>query len=252
MKFQPEHFPVGTVFEVAEQVAMCRYTAKIIGEGENTRTIYEENPDLPRIRVFTVEKVIRSGPARYIVVTTTPSEGYVKHNESYAFDWVERIISRGDGPVKIDHEPGVDSANFHRKEMDLTQSGWGVKHPKQVGAPKSHYIIMSFESMIWLLCRKFSKLGHFVLDTHRMGRALGRQSFVHHVMFGHFHVSYAPKKRVNAWFKANVNRFLVPVKKAQREKDKFDAEEFDMDMDVLASSLAKGSTRRVWCDSSYS
>lgn len=229
MKFQPEHFPVGTIFEVAPEHGMVHYKEITTGEGESAKVTYEEDRDAPKQTVFTALFVMRAGPTNYIVVTSTRGEGYVKMNQGFHLSLIKRIVQPSGAHVVVRYDGNVPP-NWHYEEMSRTQQGWGTRYPGLIGHPKSHYIVLSYPTMMMLLMHKFMRPGPYCLDVNSMGRAMGRQSFVHQVELGQFHVSYAPKKRLNAWFKANVNRFLTPVKEAQRQHDVTSAEEFyDLD-----------------------
>lgn len=232
VKFQPEHFPVGTFFEVEEQYAMSRYKEVAGQAAGSTDKRYEEDFSRPKLTIFAVQEIMQISPAQYVLVTTTPGEGFIKRNASYNLQCVKRIVRRGDGAVKINRMPGFNADVWYRKEVTMLQSGWRFCYPGVVGSPKTHYISLGGTILIRLLHHKFGPHTQCVLDAQRMAHALRHESFYHTVVLGRTHVYYAPKKRVDAWYRANVNRFLLSVRHQEQEHRRRQYDDYEKYMEA--------------------
>ena len=83
MKFCIHHFPNGTIFQLNS----------LIRKGDDDG-----------IRVVT--GIVRNGPDSYVLETGRVSfighKGF-QHMEGFNISHVERVLSRGDGPVEVDH-----------------------------------------------------------------------------------------------------------------------------------------------------
>lgn len=227
MKFAPEHFPSGTVFRLKDDA--------------HFRRRYGD-------REFTVQKVCRNGVNSYVLKTTRLHENQdifpgMYHN--FNIDHVEAIVRRGAGPMLIEHDTYPDAAEVVFKDMQRYQNELSPRmYASQPKSSRTHYQILNIEILVRHLVLKFLPDSHHVFDADACRRALMAQSFVHrNCSNSFFTVHWAPKKRVDAWFQANKNRFLYSVKRAQREYDaemsRIMEEDLDRDMDVLDAALDK-------------
>lgn len=223
MKFAPEHFPSGTVFRLNDEPSFQRYGN----------------------REFTVARVCRNGLNSYVLKTTTPHEHqdtFPGMYHTFNIEHVEAIVQRGAGPVLIEHDTYPNAAEAVFEDMRRYQNELSPRmYASQPKSSRTHYQIMSADILVAHLMLKFLPDGHHVFDANACRRALMRQSFVHgNTRRSLFTVHWAPKKRVDAWFCANKNRFLINVKKAQQayeaEVSRIMEEDFERETKELYAS----------------
>lgn len=226
MNFQPELFPVGTVFRLNGDDPIFRRRDDGVG------------------LIFTTKCVRRNGINSYVVETTTEQDRKFfpdGMNYRYHLSHIEAIIERGDGPLVIDYGFGAEEAERLYKDVYEEQNSWSRLSGQGVKSSRTHYQIFSIYTLVQHLKAKFLPDAHHCFDQERLINELMSQSFIKAIpseklsRFGTpiFTFHCAPKKRVDAWFKANINRFLINVKKAQKEYDQEMSRMMDMDMDAV-------------------
>lgn len=203
IKWQPEHFPQGTLVRV-------KFPSGI----ERNNDIYE------------VESVYRNSHSNYVIKTTTPLaiEGL---NETFAVGYVVEVIKRGSGPMII--QSVKDPYQWRKNYLQDLRLLWRYK--LRFGElvdihTKTHYNFSTGHDIIYFLMEKLDLFNKpSTIDLSEMAAALQRQSFVHfhRDVVSQFYFRRgngsviaisAPKKRVNRWFKQNYNRFLISNKTA--------------------------------------
>lgn len=218
IKWQPAHFPAGTIFQLKDE------------------RFFDYLRAVSPMLQFEVKEVRNNGLKSYIIETTKRHEEvddkgkpiFRDMNYSMNLDHVAAIIKRGDGPTLVRYEePGCDPSTVSRLMRDFQQQKW----PEVKGrfkAPRSHYWFTTPHLLIRYLAIKYMRPGAYCLDVRKAALALETQPFVHSMFRW---VSAAPKKRVDAWFKANCNRFLVNLEKEVKRQEEDDARECEADWD---------------------
>lgn len=200
--------------------------------------------------IFTTARVVRNGIRSYVVETTTkyPEEASCCPDAyAYSLCHIEAIILRGRGPLIIEqpHEQESIERLFedHRDDQcQYNRSRGGLK------SSRSHYQWVFTEMLMYHLKAKFLPDAHHCFDLERAQRELMRQSFVTQYAFGHGRLTRslgldretqrslrtwtAPKKRVDAWFVANRNRFLTNLHRAADAYDREISRMLDAGMDL--------------------
>lgn len=236
MNFQPQHFPVGTTFEVNDDVAK-----------------FHKDDDGNYISVFTATGVHRNGPNSYVVQTTVlRTIGKSSMFVSFHTDNIKRIVKRGAGPMNIEYmqysAAEIIYKDFIREQTGLSKFAFKTEQAAQVlGSARTHYLFLGADTLMVQLVHRFLQPNHFVFDEQAAARSLMQQSFVHTVLLGkHLHVHCAPKKRLNRWLKQNVNRFLVNVKQKQAENDQEDYRRYCQDLDREEDERPKTRFDLMW------
>lgn len=210
MKFHTHHFPKGTIVVLDDD--MCGYTtSKIPGEE------------------FETTKVVRTGPSNYVLETTKKMnpEVFGDMNQAFNVTCVKAIVKRGDGPV-VFHEQDFDPMDFRfLEEKHILADYLNIK------IKKTHFAHWSLRDIL-IFCINTRPVNGSMLDMERMLSAVEKQSFVktsdrNGQGFGCVSVD---KKRLKRFIKQNYNRFLVNVKKAQKEQDDMYDEINERDLDA--------------------
>lgn len=211
-KFQPEHFPVGTVFTVDDSVCWppgCQ-------------------------SVFRAVSVVRNGFDSYSVETDTPSFIPKLGNRQFHFGYIKDILSRGKGPVVVNHrwfglQPPSKSLMDRTSEQEFVS--W-----THFGKGKGQYKTLSLLGTVQWLASCIAPAGT-TIDWDRLLDALVAQSWVRRgdEMRGFF---YIPKKKLRRWLKQNLNRFALRRVHAERELEAARQEEWEQIDDENPSLLA--------------
>lgn len=203
MKFQPQQFAAGTVFEI-EFPFRCTDSPIFTSSG----------------------KVFRNGTDSYVVETTT--KGKVTDFASYNLEHVKRIIKSGNGTLKISYN-GVmwDDSAAYVKEMARIQNDLREVNVRR----RTHYVFYNPELLIQLIVHKTFGGGHYVLDVNKMTSAFSSQTFVRSVVLSeYFTGDVAPKKRADKWIRQNFSRFLVPIKLSVKLEQQAEQEYYEREM----------------------
>lgn len=137
---------------------------------------------------FTVNKVVRNGPNSYVVETTTPWLSSVNINRSFHLSRVVAIRTPGKGKVVIDNGHfGINKTTWLRSYLSTLVP---------------YYVSLDHDKFCNELEKRFRRVKSCSI-------------------YGRFTSSPAAKKRIKRWAKQNINRFLLPVKRAQLEYDEF-------------------------------
>lgn len=195
--WQPEHFPVGTVIELAKFHVNTE-------TGEVYSCYIESVPCIP-LKV-TVTAVVRNGIDSYCIITDRPSS--VTEYDSYNFSHIGRIIKRGDGPVlwksyKLD--PYLEKSRFQREPL----------------GPK-HYWWSDASLMIPHIMRFIPGSGNVLLRRSDLF-SISRQSFAKKKeLFEFYTVYHCRKKKLRRFVQQNFNRWKLTgkeIRKLQAEDD---------------------------------
>lgn len=187
MKFQPEMFPQGTRVQLT-------YDAE------------------PPETVYVVDSVVRVAARKFIVVIH-PGQNDAE-DFSVEMEAIRAIVYRGDGPMRIQYDrPDVDVERACSLQM-LYQGALGLFWQGRTASSKNYHFQTGVQLTEYLEYG-FNNAGMEVVETALAGRALEQETFVKRISYvyaGKPSTYFsAPKKRVRAWFKANRNRFMVPL-----------------------------------------
>jgi hypothetical protein len=195
MKFGTHHFPVGTVFEINENVRFGRKAE------------------------YTVTGIARNGVRSYVLTTGEFREH--TGEQVYNIEHVKRVIRRGSGQVVIDHGyHGVGPTSREKlleeqRMMEITGPIFGGHdsdgEPKVIFTPrKRNYNTGSLQAVLMLEIQKLGQPG-LTVDYSRMITALFNQSWCFPVREKWFQIVCVNKKRLRRWLRQNVNRFLCKL-----------------------------------------
>lgn len=213
MKFSTHHFPVGTVFEINENVRF----------GE-TRT------------EFTVTGIHRNGARSWVLETDTLRErtGYAGYN----IDHVKRIISRGTGEVKIieSHDPNfLASMQEDRQRMEIQRPvkvRLGGEEVTLFTPRKRNYNTGSIQTLLMLECHRLGMTrANSLIDYQRLISQVFLQTWCTHIRQDYIRITMVNKKRLRRWLKQNINRFLTPVKAVLKAEDEEQREMYEREME---------------------
>lgn len=210
MKFAPEHFPNGTIFEINEDVHFDK-----------------DGPNL-----FEVTGIVRNDIDNYVLKTAQVREhtGQV----GFAIGHVKRIIKRGNGPVQIDygwygikHDPRVVKDVV---TMRLTKPIGYRFMPR-----KGYHNTGSLQSVLYYEASKLAKPA-MLIDWTRLSRVIREQPWCAEVFpwrntLAHMPVLVINKKRLRKFIKVNLNRFLVKYTTAIKLNEEARAKEYYEDME---------------------
>lgn len=214
MKFCTHHFPVGTVFEIKENVTFT-----------NPQTIY------------TVTGIYRNGARSWVLETDTLREhtGYAGYN----IDHVKRIISRGTGEVKI--TAGRREVDY-QKVLREDQQRMEIQRPVKVRLGgeevtlftprKRNYNTGSMQTLLMLECHRLGMThANSWIDYQRLISQVFLQTWCTHVTQNYCQITMVNKKRLRRWLKQNINRFLTPMKAALKAEDEEQREFYEREME---------------------
>lgn len=206
-RYNPAFFPEGTLITLSRNIAQ-------IGNDKYY-------PD-----VFVVKRVIQNGIDSFVLETTT-KEVFSFHNSQDVYfkvniEYVQRIVQRGAGAVKIERWRGAD---FSERDPIWAKDSFPAL------AKKKHWLIYSgWWSNSYKVNGMAAQLGS-VIGFSAMLEALVNQPFVKELIpLNNFDmpVYLMSKKRAKRFIKQNFNRFLSSSKKAQKiADDKSEASELD-------------------------
>ncbi len=193
MKFDTHHFPVGTVFEINEDV-------RFGGKAE-----------------YTVTGIARNGARSYVLKTGEHREH--TGEAAYNIEHVKRVIHRGSGEVVIDHGyHGVGLSNRtklleEQKMMEITRPvevRLGYESICLFTPRKRNYNTGSLQAVLML---EIQKLGHpgLAVDYSRRISAVFDQSWCTPIRERYIQIICVNRKRLRKWLKQNVNRFLCKL-----------------------------------------
>ncbi len=229
MKFDTHHFPVGTVFEINEDV-------RFGGKAE-----------------YTVTGIARNGARSYVLKTGELRE--YGSEAAYNIEHVKRVLRRGPGEVVIDHSyHGVGSSN--RAKLSEEQRMMEITRPVEVRLGhesiclftprKRNYNTGSLHAILMLEIQKLDHPG-LAVDYQRMIDALCDQTWCTQVRERFVCVSCVNRKRLRKWLKQNVNRFLRKLnslvkveKEAARISYERDYEDYENDYLKSYADLPEG------------
>ena len=200
-KFHTGHFPAGTIVVLNDE--MYHYTT--------SKTPGEE---------FEITKIVRTGPSNYVLETTKKMdrEAFGDMNQSFNMTHVKAIVKRGDGPM-VFHERNFDPTDFmFLEEKHIIENHLNIK------TKKTHFVHWSLRDIVMFCIRDRNINGGGIFDIEKCLEAVNKQSFVNFFDtraygIGGFSVD---KKRLKRFMQQNYNRFLISVKKAQKQQDEID------------------------------
>jgi hypothetical protein len=213
MKFIPQHFPVGTVFTL----------------NEDMRTYLDENDKL----TYTVRSIVRNGVDSYVLKTgeyRTFLDG-AQIEKGYNISHVTSIVKRGDGPVLIDH--GWYGVSQQRglllKDIELSKAN--LEDAKGRG----YYSTYSPRYVVYWEAAKFAPVGS-MLDVDELFVAIVDQTWCTRwedprytaISMPVFHIN---RKRLRKFIKQNLNRFLINVKEAVKEEERQNQRLYEQEME---------------------
>lgn len=193
------HFPIGTVFQLNKDV------------------IHE--PGDTGLR--TVCSIVRNGIQDYILKTGVMRPGVGE--EAYHISHVAHVVTRGEGPVKIDQSYNGNQVN------ERTRADWNtcvITQPLKDYKPRKGYIATLSVDLILML--ELEKAGHpwDTPDIHKVRKAVMAQPWTKIIKVGFAHLVEFNKKRLRKFIKANFNRWLTDLAKAQKEYDTSTMEDY--------------------------
>ncbi len=201
--FCPEHFPVGTVFELSQETL--------------SRSMF--HGDGP-VRIVT--GIVRNGVRSYALTT-----GIVREHtgeEGFNIDHVARIIKRGDGPVLIDNSRYGTVFNEHHAEM--IERSRITKPNEELGLRprKGYYVTADFRTILHYEVSRVVPESATV-DYELLSGAVFKQAWYCDGKAEYFwRGATICKKRLRRFVRQNVNRFMVNLHAAEkayyREMDK--------------------------------
>lgn len=219
MKFNTHHFPNGTVFQLKSD--------NFLNAAGEQRT---------------VRGIVRNGLDNYVLKTGIEKpayEGGKPIEESFNIEHVERIISRGGGPVEIDHlyfGPRKNDArtlsdvhmmkfNNPYQEFDNQKGEWTFWKPR-----KGNHNTGSIQSLLIWEAGKIASEGA-VIDYQKLIQIIMKQSWCQQPRFQNpfLHLHVINKKRLRKFLKANINRFLLKLAPAIRAEYEDRMEDYDRD-----------------------
>lgn len=204
IKPAPEHFPPGTVVEVN-----LPFWTK-----DGKRVIFE------------VARVVTNGINSFVAETNVKKDTKVFGDmyESFNLQHIWRIVKAGQHPAIVEYSRSRPEwvKQQYDTHAEAQNAKWRYSNAR-VKSGKTNYVWdYTYESLLLHLFDKHRSQGNNMLDLHTMGEELHRQTFIRASVTSFFEgwgyrqvVCSAPKKRVDAWFKANFNRFLLNLKKEE-------------------------------------
>lgn len=211
-RFVPQHFPVGTVCQLSSELSYMRDEAG--------------NP-----RVITVQGIVRNGLDSYVLKTGV-KKMHSEYNpegidEGINISHVDRILKRGDGPVKIDYGYYTSARQDKRMLEDIRMMELTKPFPDRNWSPKKGcYNTGSLTTVLHYEVSKVASEGQMI-DHEKMHRAVYKQPWCTFVKHHFFHAYSINKKQLRKFLKANLNRWLLNMKKAlkaEREEQQQDYE----------------------------
>lgn len=211
-KWLPEHFPEGTVVELANFY---------LDNNDERRVGSPMNRSERKPAIFTVDSIVKTGIDNHVIVTTSFNPRLGGMFDSFNFNHVYRIIKRGEGKVNVKTYGGAwyEKANITRGLLK-----------------KSHY----YWTDTWHL---FSHIVDLMPSYRNMRfndtfiRQLNSQTFVKKCLIdGFYEVLHADKKKLKEYVRKNANRWLLTAKEAQRiqrENDEESSRQYYEDMEYM-------------------
>lgn len=194
INWQPEHFPAGTVIEMVNHGV----------DPETGEVVFSRSDKYPRL-VTTVTHVTRSYPNNYCVIVEGPGvemTSYGIMHDTYNFSHIGRVIKRGSGKVQwkeYKREPVSSKEMITRQLLAKDRYYWTS------GSEPIRQILDSS------LIPKTSMLnsGFFAF--------INEQTWVKKwELFPNYTVYHCRKKKLKAFIKQNINRFLMTAKEIER------------------------------------
>lgn len=222
IKLSPAHFPAGTLF----RCDISHFT-------EEARN---------RVRKATV--VSYNGPGSAVVYFEPNVTADDELVNGINIEHVCEIIKRGDGEVIfLNHgKKGFATQRYIRDALDLK---YGQKNESWEGirrdfSLRNNYLFFDYQEIVRVLIERYhaDTCGDY-FDIEAICKAIAYSSFVRKIKSspesGWHYVICANKKRMNKWFKTNLNRFKRSLDSVRKEEqkyyDKIYNEDFDHDRD---------------------
>lgn len=220
MKFQPQHFPVGTVFELLDE------SVQYVQDGQS---------------IFTCTDITQNGVRSFVLKTGRTREGFPSDcGEGFNIDHVKRIITRGNLGVKTDYGYFATNGPNTLLKKDVAMSsipckieGW----PQNVRFRKGYHYTLSIDSYVMEYINRTAPRG-LQVDYSALLRDVQKKAWFVRIMIGRsLHVSGFDKKRLRKWIDANLNRYLCPVNALERREEEQARAAYEADMDALDRDL---------------
>lgn len=209
--FNVGHFPVGTIVEFS-------------------LPLHHDMPTPTHGTGYEVKGLIKNGYDSYLVDTGIPHDFIEDTTRSYHIDHVSKILKRGDGPVLVENA-GEKPGEWAVEEKRIAEYRTQVQeyHPVKKGT----YVYPNEGLLILLAVSKMKTHHTDLLNTEAMSKLLVKQGFVKTVQIDERWMTYrvVNKKRLKKFVKANYRRFLLPVKKTQKQYDDEMSEQYYADLE---------------------
>jgi hypothetical protein len=205
-KWQPEHFPNGTVFELNDN-------------------LWLRDQGKPCTH-YTVTGIVRNGIRSYVLKTGVMQEHGLE--EAYNLDHVKRIILRGTGQVLINQGwYGFSKENYNNDDVKFSS----ISQPYGCFVPrKGYYNTISVRSVLFWEVTKLAKPSMY-LDWELLTCAVISNTWFKSILAdGLMRISVVNKRRLRKFLKANLNRFLCPLAPAIKEYEKDMEREYSRDL----------------------
>lgn len=211
--WQPEHFPEGTVVELAN---FC------LDNNDEWHVGSPKNRSERKPAIFTVDSIVKIGVNSHVIVTTNFSRHLGGMFDSFNFHHIGRIIKRGNGKVNL-----ISNGNGARDEKNNLCSGL---------LKKSHYYWTDSRQLFNHIVKLMPSYRNAQFNN-RLIYQLNSQTFVKKYLIDDFYeVLHADKKKFREYVRKNVNRWLLTAKEAeqaQREDDEESNRQYYEDMENL-------------------
>lgn len=207
IKWQPEHFTKGTIVQLIDYYL-----------NEDKTVAHAPLFEGQEEAIVTVESIFKNGVDSWCIATNTYNN-FTKTYEMFNFTHIGKIVKRANAPVVIKRNNNRPVENS-KKYIDGNVYA------------KSQYVWVSMEEILSALFNKFKVYEKYSLnfDQNKFITEFQKQSFVKvKKQLGYFTVLKASKKKVDHWFKQNLNRFSITKKVAIAIEEKYTQEEYERD-----------------------
>lgn len=210
IKLSPQHFPVGTLF---------RKSTDPLGEGD---------PNYGK--VLTCTGINYNGVGSFVIHHDGAEHIEGVRNGVNAY-WVTEIIKRGDGPVVFDNKHSWDRIKAHIEDVlhfVYAPKDWRWDKVDTHVCLKTNYLFFTYHDIIYVMLAKYKKDPSEYVSYDKIESALRNDpntTFIRTIGSGVDYDTFkgvagykANKKRLDRWFKQNINRFKKSVKRAKQEE----------------------------------
>lgn len=204
MKWQPEHFPIGTVvridgFKRADKDVVISYEATEMQ--------------------VTVNMVIQNGADSWLVQTDEMNDALDLHR-SYNFYHIHSIVKRGDGPLRVryihDSHPSINNKRFiANKHLNKRRYFW-------MNVYEIFYHLVNTTSLPKALFLKGEFMDFFMNQTF-----VKKKQEMFPGEYNNLYIYSADKKKARRFFQQNVNRWINPMKQVRLEEEEQAKKEYD-------------------------